>query len=86
MPLNLEHTKDDLTCPQLQCDSCGELITDARQAIVAWHEDDYHRRISHPVILHKGRCDNDKLECSMEMSSMIAYLWHNLKMQRKTAQ
>jgi hypothetical protein len=77
--LILEH-KDDLTCPQMQCDARGRIIDDVARAILAWPES--CEGIIEPLILHKGACDDARLESSMELVTALKHLAHNLCFRR----
>lgn len=52
------------------CDTCRKAITEPRKALLVWHvEDDL--TLSRFRIVHKGACDPDRSDHSMELGDML---------------
>ena len=52
--IKIQH-KDAYCVPYVFCDGCGEIIRDAKQAIVLWDPQQDGASVFH---VHKGVCDN----------------------------
>jgi hypothetical protein len=88
--IELHHQKG-LTVPLILCDTCGKEITDAGNAVVAWHFDSEHAagRILPIRFAHKGACDHagdNRWACSMELDVFLVYLLNNAKVRLKDAE
>lgn len=50
------------------CDRCGEKIATVADGYVIWRSGDQPRDFK---IIHQGRCDNDRYECSAALSDFL---------------
>ena len=82
MKLILKFEKDS-TVPVAWCEVCNKEITDAELAMVYWRMEDYTKGLHAPLLVHKRcmpgqRARQEDYECSMELSTYLAFLLKNV--------
>jgi hypothetical protein len=73
----------DCSIPVAWCELCNCEITDASLAMVYWRPEDYKKTLFAPLLVHKRRMSASqsmdlRYECSMELSTYLAFLLRNV--------
>lgn len=83
MKLILKFEKDCSSIPSTWCEVCSREITDAGMAMFYWRFSDYEEELHAPLLAHKrcmdsSRSRDGKYDCSMELSTYLAFLLQNV--------
>jgi hypothetical protein len=73
----------EYSIPVAWCEVCDTEITDAFMAMVYWRFKDYEKGVYAPLLVHERcmpahRSDQEGYQCSMELSTYLAFLLQNI--------